>query len=456
MKVVVIGINHAGTSAIRTLLSINPSIEVVAFDRNDNISFLGCGIALTVSGVVKNTQDLFYSNPQELSSMGAKIHMNTDVIKVDRANKIITVKDLTSGETKEESYDKLIYAAGSWPIDLNFKNQHLKNIEICKLYQHALKLIDKANDDRIKKVAVIGSGYIGVELVEAFAQKGKEVALIDILSRPLGNYFDGEFTSQLEAAMRKHNINLYLGQTVKEFLPNSSGIEVGKVVTNKETIEADLVIMCVGFKPNTELLPDLKKVSNGALVINQKTQTSDPNIFAIGDCAAIYEASSKQYRHVALATNAVKTGIVAASQICGLDNVILPNIVGTNALCVFGLKYASTGLSEESARKILPNTKIRTAYYADNDRPEWMNTTEKVEVKIVFEEETFRLIGAQILSHGNSNHTEWIYALALAIQQGLNLFQVAFTDVYFLPHLNKPFNFVLSSILKSLGMKYIK
>lgn len=454
MKVVVIGINHAGTSAIRTMLSMNPNLEVVAFDRNDNISFLGCGIALTVSGVVKNTQDLFYSNPEELKSMGAKIHMSTDVVAIDTAKKVVTVKDLNSGKTWDESYDKMIYAAGSWPVNLNFKNQDLENIEICKIYQHALKLIDKANDEKIKKIAVVGSGYIGVELVEAFAEKGKQVALIDVLSRPLGNYFDNELTGHLEDGMKKHNVTLHLGQKVQEFLPDASGKAVAKVVTDKETIDADLVILCIGFRPNTDLLPDLKKVPNGALVINQKAQTSNPDIYAIGDCAAIYEASSQQHRNVALATNAVKTGIVAAAQICGIEGVVLPNIAGTNALCVFGLKYASTGLSEESAKRF--GLKVKSCYYSDNDRPEWMNTVEKVDIKIVFEEDTYRLVGAQILSHGNANHTEWIFALGLAIQKGMNLFEVAFTDVYFLPHLNKPFNFVLSAILKSIGMKYIK
>lgn len=453
MKIVVVGINHAGTSAIRTLLSMNPNVEVVAFDRNDNISFLGCGIALTVSGVVKNTQDLFYSNPTELTSMGAKIHMNTDVIAIDRENKTLTVKDLKTGQERQETYDKLIYAAGSWPVDLNFKNQNLKNIEICKIYQHALKLIEKANDPSIKKVAIVGSGYIGVELVEAFAKKGKQVALIDILPRALGNYFDSEFTTQLEDQMRKENISLHLGQKVEEFLPNANGA-VTKIVTDKETIDADLVILCIGFKPNTSLLDGLKKSQNGALVVNKEAQTSDPNIYAIGDCAAIFDAASQQYRNIALATNAVKTGIVAAAQICGLKNVVLENIVGTNALCVFGLKYASTGLSEESAKRF--GLKVQSSYFKDNDRPEWMNTVDKVEVKIVFEEDTYRLVGAQILSHGESNHTEWIFALGLAIQKGLNLFEVAFTDVYFLPHLNKPFNFVLSSILKVIGMKYIK
>ena len=453
MKVVVVGINHAGTSAIRTLLSINPEAEVIAFDRNNNISFLGCGIALSVSGVVKNTNDLFYSNPEELKSMGAKIFMNTDVVEINREEKFVRVVDLETNEERTETFDKLIYAAGSWPVDLHFENQDLKNIEICKLYQHALKLIEDADNSEIKKVAVIGAGYIGVELAEAYAEKGKEVALIDFLPRVLGNYYDESFTNELEESMRKGGINLHLGQKVSKFIANDDG-SVAKVVTDKEEIDADLVILCIGFKPNTELLPGLKKIQNGALVVNRKAQTSHPDIYAIGDCAAIFDAATKQYRHVALATNAVKLGIVAASQIAGLENVIIPNIVGTNAIAVFGLKYASTGVTEDVATKY--GLKVKSCHYFDNDRPEWMNTVEKVQVKLVYEEETYRLVGAQILSYGNSNHTEWIFSLALAIQLGLNLFQIAFTDVYFLPHLNKPFNFVLSSILKAIGMKYIK
>lgn len=453
MKIIVIGINHAGTSAIRTLLSQNSSHEVLAFDRNNNISFLGCGIALTVGGVVKNTKDLFYSNPEELTRMGAKIHMNTDVKKIDKINKTVTVVDLTTNKESVHSYDKLIYAAGSWPIDLHIKNQNLKKVEICKLYQHALKLIEEAKDPSIKDVVVVGAGYIGIELVEAYHQKGKNVTLVDFQDRVLANYFDKEFTDELENNLKKAGIKVYLGQTVTEYVGDATGKVVG-LKTNKlsGTIKADLVIQCVGFAPNTSLL-DVDKIKNGAIVVNEKVQTSDPNIYAIGDCVALYDAASKQHRHVALATNAVKTGIVAACQINGASFVTIPTIAGTNALCVFGLKYASTGLSEEAAKKF--GLKVKSSSYFDNDRPEWMNTVQKVRVKIVFEEETLRLVGAQILSYGDSNHTEWIFALALAIQQGLNLAQVALTDVYFLPHLNKPFNFVLSAILKSLGMKYI-
>lgn len=453
MRTIVIGINHAGTSAIRTLLSQNPSADVVAFDRNDNISFLGCGIALTVGGVVKNTEDLFYSNPQELANMGAKIFMKHDVKKIDVDAQVVYVEDLVTQKLTAWKYDKLIYAAGSWPIDRHVENQHLQNIEICKIYQHALKLIEKANDPSIQTVTVVGAGYIGIELVEAFYQKGKKVVLIDFAPRVLANYFDSEISSVLENQLTKSGITVYLGQGVKSYVGDHSGKVTGLITDKGVEIATDLVIQCVGFAPNNQLLDSLDKSSNGALIVNEKVQTSNQNIYAIGDCAAIYDAATKQHRNIALATNAVKTGIVAASQINGMQDVTLKSIVGTNALCVFEHKFASTGVSEEAAKRFGMN--VKSVYYEDNDRPEWMNTVEKVAIKIVYEVDTLRLVGAQILSFGNSNHSEWIIALGLAIQQGLSLLDVAFTDVYFLPHLNKPFNFVLSSILKAIGMKYI-
>lgn len=453
MRTIVVGINHAGTSAIRTLLSQNPNADVVAFDRNDNISFLGCGIALTVGGVVKDTRDLFYSNPQELTSMGAKIFMKHDVKKIDVNEKVVYVEDLETNKLTAWKYDKLIYAAGSWPIDRKVENQELKNIEICKIYQHALKLIEKANDPNIKTVTVVGAGYIGLELVEAFHQKGKHVVLVDFAPRVLANYFDSEMSSVLEEQLKQSGVEVYLGQGVQKYIGNQNGAVTGLVTDKGTQINTDLVIQCVGFAPNHQILEGIEKVQNGALKVNNKLQTSNPDVYAIGDCAAIYDAATRQHRNIALATNAVKTGIVAASQINGAEHVVLNSIVGTNALCVFGHKFASTGVSEEAAKRF--GLKVKSSYFEDNDRPEWMNTVQKVAIKVIYEEETLRLVGAQILSYGDANHSEWIFSLALAIQQGLNLLDVAFTDVYFLPHLNKPFNFVLSSILKAIGMKYI-
>ncbi len=449
-KIIVIGINHAGTSTIRTLLKQNKDANVVAYDRNTNISFLGCGIALTVNGTVRNTDDLFYCNAMKLKEMGAKINMYHDVIEIDRKKKTIKVKDLKTNKIMTDAYDKLVYAAGSWPIDLKFANSDLKGVEICKLYQHALKLIDEANNPNIKNVAIIGAGYIGIELAEAYHMKGKKVYLIDAQNRIVPKYFDTEFTNELQDKIKSEGVELILNSKVKGYQGKAgklTGIE-----TDSGIHPVDLAIECVGFLPNTKILEGVDKLPNGSVIVNSGMQSSDPDVYVIGDSAAVYNAASQKHQNVALATNAVKTGLVAASQINGAETVKLESVVGTNAICVFDHKLTSTGLSEEEALR--QGLKVKSVCIEDNDRPEWMNVFSKVKIKLVYDEKTLRLIGAQIGSYGEGNHTETIFYLALAIQKSMSLVEVALTDVYFLPHLNKPFNFVLTAILKAIGLDY--
>ena len=452
-KVIVVGANHAGTSVVRTLLSQNKDLDVTVYDRNDNISFLGCGIALSVSGVVKNVNDLFYSNCDELHHLGATVHMSTDVINIDTDKKEVTVRDLKTQEEDVASYDKLVYAAGSWPVDLRVENHDAGNIHICKLFQHAATLIEKADEPGIENVAIIGAGYIGIELAEAYHQKGKNVSLVDLRERVVPAYFDNEFTDKLEEDIKKSGVNLVLGAKLTAYQKGVNG-NVTHIVTDQGTFDADLVIQCIGFTPNTALLPDAEKLPNGALIVDSAMRTSIEDVYAIGDVAAIHHASTNTHRHVALATNAVKGGVVAASQINGVEQVKLESITGTNAISVFDNKLASTGLSESAAKA--EGLDVASSFYEDNDRPEFMGGTEKVRVKLIFEKESLRLVGAQVGSYGEHCHTECIFYLSLAIQRGMNLIELATTDVYFLPHFNKPFNFIISAILQALGLNYMK
>ncbi len=455
MKIIIVGINHAGTSALRTLLAQEEHHEVTAYDRNTNISFLGCGIALVVGGTVKDINDLFYCTPLKLERKGAKIRMSHDVTAIDHKAKTVTVKNLETGEVFQDTYDKLIYAAGSWPLEIpgiSAASNALLNVEICKLFQHAQELIKKADDPAIRNVAVIGAGYIGVELAEAYHKKGKKVTLIDLEQRTLVRYFDPEFTAPLEADIRKSGVTLALGERVLDFQGENG--KVTKVVTDKGSYPADLVIKCVGFKPNTELLPDAEKVHGGAIVVDEYMRTNLSDIYAIGDANAMYHAAFGKHLQVALATNAVKSGLTAASHLNGNLSIKIKSVVGTNAICVFDHKLASTGISEETAKKF--NMNVASSCVEDNDRPEFMDSYTKTRIKLVYEKGTLRLLGAQVGSYGDASHTEVIYYLALAIQQNLSLVDVAFTDVYFLPHFNKPFNFVLASIMQAIGLNYYK
>ncbi len=455
MKIILIGINHAGTSALRTLLAQNKGYEVTAYDRNTNISFLGCGIALAVGGIVKNLNDLFYCTPEKLKGKGAKILMNHEITAINPARHSVSVKDLSTGLTFEDNYDKLIYAAGSWPIDipgLPEEHRNFENVEICKLYQHAEELIKKADNPAIKSVAVVGSGYIGIELTEAYHKKGKKVTLIDIEKRIVPRYFDVEFTTPLEDDIRKAGVTLAMGEKVVD-LEGENG-KVVKVVTDKAAYPADLVIKSVGFRPNTALLADAKKSKNGAVIVDKFMRTSLPDIYAIGDAVAINHAALGEPVNVALATNAVKSGIAAASHIGGSEAAKIESVVGTNAICVFGHNLASTGLGEEFARQL--GLDAASSFVEDDDRPPFMGSTAKTKIKLVYDKKTLRLLGAQIGTKGDVSHTEVIYYLALAIQQKLTLPDLAFADVYFLPHFNKPFNFVLEAVLQALGYDYFK
>lgn len=451
MKIISVGTNHAGTSFVRTLAKVNKNAEIVAYDRNSNISFLGCGIALWVGGEFEDPSGLFYSNQKQLESMGIKVNMEHDIIEINENEKYVVVKNLKTGEEFKDKYDKLVYAGGTWPIVPPFPGVDLKNIFISKLYQHAQAIKEMAERSEVKDVVVIGAGYIGIELVEAFYKFGKNVTLVDMENRVIPKYFDEEFTKPMEKEMASKGINLKLGEKVKEFKGDADG-NVKFVVTDKGEYKADMVIMSIGFRPNTDILKGkVDLLPNGAVKVDRRMKSSNPDIYAIGDSAAIHHNVLNTHAHVALATNAVKTGIISALDISG-QGLDFPGVQGTNAISVFGFHYSSTGISEESCKVFKLNHKAE--FFQDKDRPEFMHDAEDVQIKITYDPKTLKLLGAQVGSSGQHNHTEVIYALSLAISKGMTLPEIALMDVFFLPHYNKPFNFILTPILNVLGIKY--
>ncbi|WP_338992105.1 FAD-dependent oxidoreductase [Spiroplasma endosymbiont of Seladonia tumulorum] len=451
MKIIVVGTNHAGTTAVRTLRRLDPKAEIVTYDKNNNISFLGCGIALWVSGKVKDPNGLFYALPEVLKNEGIKVNMEHEVLSIDNKNQKIRVKDLKSGNEFDDNYDKLILAIGSWPIIPPIEGIKQEGVHIVKWFQHG-ELVKKANDDKnIQNVVVCGAGYIGVELVDAFHQKGKNVTLVDISDRIMPRYYDKPFTDKVEAAMRKAGVNLRGGEKVIKFEGNNN--KVTKVVTDKGSYDADLVIWSVGFKPATEILNgviDLDK--NAAIKVDQYMQTSDPNIFAIGDCVEVYDNAKKQPAYIALATNAVRTGVIAAVNALKPAGLASPGFQGSNAINVFGWALASTGMTETVAKDLEFDYDQIT--FTDNDRPEFMDTYQEVLIKILWDKKTRKIIGAQVAS--DANHTEVMYMFSLAIMKGVTIDELPLIDIFFLPHFNKPYNFITLPGLEVLGLNYFK
>ncbi len=441
-KIVVVGANHAGTCCVNTILDNYKGNEVTVFDSNSNISFLGCGMALWIGKQIDGPDGLFYSSKEKLQEKGAKIYMETRVDSIDFEKKIVYATG-KNGEKHEETYDKLVLATGSWPIEPNIPGADLENVQYVKLYQHAEEVIKKLDsDDSIKNVTVVGAGYIGVELAEAFQRWGKNTTLIDIADCCLSTYYDDVFTTKMSDVLKKNGVNLEYAQRVVK-IEGTNHVE--KVITDKKEIDADMVVLAVGFNPNSSLgKQNLELFKNGAYKVDLTQMTSMPDVYAIGDCATVYDNSIKDTSYIALATNAVRSGIVAAHNVCGtkLESI---GVQGSNGISIYGYNMVSTGLTLKQA--------LNNGYdadctdFTDNQKPEFIRENQEVSIRIVYDKKTRRVLGAQIASYYDVSMG--IHMFSLAVQEGVTIDKLKLLDIFFLPHFNKPYNYITMAALTS-------
>ncbi|MGD9910230.1 MAG: FAD-dependent oxidoreductase [Candidatus Izemoplasmatales bacterium] len=445
MKVIVIGCTHAGTAAVKNIKTIYPEVEVTVYERNDNVSFLSCGIALYVGGVIKDVNGLFYSSPSELASLGVNTKMLHEVVKVDFEGKQVTVKDLSTGELLSDHYDKLVIASGSWPIIPRIPGIESENVLLSKNFFQANEIIEKTKD--VQKITVVGAGYIGVELAEAFEMQGKEVVLIDAEERIMPKYLDPEFTSIAEKAFTDHGIKLALGEKVDHFETENG--KVVKVHTNKSAYQTDLVIMCIGFRPNTKLFEaGVEMTPFGAIVVDEYMQTSRKDVFACGDSATVMYNPTGETRYIPLATNAVRMGTLVAR------NLMKPTMKslgtqGTSGIKIYEHNIASTGLTEGVAKE--RNINYGSVLIQDTNRPTFMPEYESVMLKVVFDKDSRKLLGGQILS--NADTTQHMNTLSVCIQNKMTVEELAVVDFFFQPHFNKPWNLLNLAALAALDVK---
>ena len=441
-KIVVVGVNHAGTACINTILDNYKEEQVVAFDGNSNISFLGCGMALWIGKQINGPEGLFYSSKEKLEEKGATIHMETEVTKIDFDQQAVYAKD-THGNELIERYDRLILATGSLPIIPPIPGKDLENVQQVKLYQNAQEVIEKLANEDLQDIVVVGAGYIGVELAEAFRRGDKRVTLIDIADTTLSGYYDPEFTALMDKNLRDHGIELALGEKVVEIKGEK---KCEAVVTDKGTYKADMVILAIGFRPNTALGADaLQLFKNGAYEVNNRQETSRKNVYAIGDCATVFDNASQQKAYIALATNAVRSGIVAAHNACGTDITSI-GVQGSNAISIYGLNLVSTGMSEKKAKAL--GLEVLSTEYEDYQKALFIeHGNEKVKIKIVYDKATRVVLGAQIASRYDISLG--IHLFSLAIQEKVTIDKLKLLDTFFLPHFNQPYNYITMAALNA-------
>jgi NADPH-dependent 2,4-dienoyl-CoA reductase/sulfur reductase-like enzyme len=450
-----IGANHAGTAAANTILdNQNPPSpggnELVIFDRNDNISYLGCGTALWVGRQIYGYEGLFYASRELFEKKGAKVYMETEITKIDYQGKKVFGKGKDGGEITE-SYDKLIIAAGSLPIIPRIPGVNLRRVESVKLFQDGQKINALMDEAGVKKVAVVGAGYIGVELAEAARRRGKDVLLFEATDASLSSYYDEWFTGDMDKILKDNGISLHFGEMVQEINgqangPDGAAGKVEAITTGKGRYPADMVIMAIGFKPNAALAQgELETFGNGAVKVNLKQETSVKDVYAIGDCATVYSNAVEERAYIALATNAVRSGVVAGHNACGTP-LESAGVQGSNGICIYGYKMVSTGLNLKAAAKAGYTPEYTD--YEDLQKPAFIKEeNHKVKIRIVYDKATRRVLGAQMASYHDISMG--IHLFSLAIEEKVTIDKLKLLDIFFLPHFNQPYNYITMAALSA-------
>ncbi|MDR1447670.1 MAG: FAD-dependent oxidoreductase [Candidatus Ancillula sp.] len=452
-RVVVIGANHSALSAINTIIDrFSGEVEVVAFEQDDNISFIGADGLLWVSGVVNDVQETLYSSEQKLKNKGIKLHMNTKVVEIDTQNHTVTGVS-SSGQKVVENWNKLILATGSEPILPRISGIQLENITTVKTLLDAYKLKNIATNSKIKSVGIIGGGYIGVETAEALrkARSDIKIQLFDTADKIMGKYYDEPFNKHVHEILERNRIEL---KTNEELLKITGSKKVERITTNIAKYNVDAVVFAIGFKPRASLLPELKRGSAGAYKVNRFGQTSNLDIYASGDCATVWHSVLEDDAYIALGSNATHHGILAGEN--AATSLTKPEVAlrkangvaGSNALCLFGEVFASTGLTHSAALSSGFNAQfidftstLKPAYIKDGNAI--------VQIRLVYNQVNkteHRLLGAQIYSEVDISGILSYFSLAL--DQKLTLEELRYVDLFFLPQVNQVYNFVQRAIAK--------
>lgn len=423
-RLVVIGGDAAGMTAVMQVRRRRPYLEIVVLEMGTWTSYSACGIPYLVGGEVASLQDLVARTPQELRDQHRiDVRLQHEAVGIDASSRRVEVRDHLRQRTIALEYDQLLVATGARPTRPDLPGIDLPHVRGVQTLDDAKALLDRIRAQECRRVAVVGGGYIGLEMAEAFVRRGAEVTLLeggDQLMRTI----DADMAERLVEPMKKMGIDVRLGVAV-------AGFEEGRVVLGDGShVASDLVLLGLGVTPNAEIAAAAGAATGpkGALTVDRRQRIAVDGLWAAGDCAASFHLVSRRPVHVALGTVANKQGRVAGINLGGAY-AAFPGVVGTAITKVCSLEVARTGLSEVEAasdgfdaRAVTIDTTTRAGYLPD---------AEPMTVKLLGERGTGRLLGAQIV--GGAGAAKRIDTVATALHGRLRVDEVVDLDLAYAP-----------------------
>lgn len=391
MKIVVIGGVAAGMSAAARARRLDEKAEIVVLERGDHVSFANCGLPYHIGGVIKDRDALLLQTPQSLQdSLNLEVRIRHEATGIDRKARHVLVRNLETGNEYEEKYDKLVLAPGAAPFRPPVPGVDNPRVFVLRNVTDMDRIIS-ALPKKGGKAVVVGAGYIGVEVAENFKELGLDVDIVELTEQILPP-FDNEMVHDLEERMRAHGINLHLGVSAKSFEDVKDKVSVN--LSRGNSLEADVVVMCVGVRPETTLAraAGLELGESGGIRVDNHMRTSDPDIYAAGDVVEVTNAVTGVNQLIPLAGPANRQGRVAAENICG-RNTVYTSTQGTAIVKVFDMTGAMTGVTEKQLLKLgRPFSKI---YLHPAGHSSYYPGTAPMHLKLLYDPENGKVLGAQ-------------------------------------------------------------
>ena len=457
MKVVIVGGVAGGATAAARIRRLDEKAEIIVFERSGYISYANCGLPYYIGGVIEDPEELTLQTPESFFSrfrVNMKVRHEVTAIHPDR--KTVSVKNLVTGEVFEEGYDKLLLSPGAKPVWPNLPGMDSDKLFTLRTVEDTFRIKEFINENKPESAVMVGGGFIGLEVAENLRELGMEVTIVQ-RPKQLMNPFDADMASFIHSEMRKHGVKLALGYSVEGFAETDGGVDV--LLKDNAPLHADMVILAIGVTPESALAKEagLDLGMKGSILVNDRMETSTPDIYAVGDAVQVKHYVTGEAALIALAGPANKQGRIAADNICGGDSRYLGS-QGSSVIKVFDMTAAATGINETNARKT--GLDVDTVILSPMSHAGYYPGGKLMTMKVVFEKETYRLLGAQIV--GYEGVDKRIDVLATAIHAGLKATELKDLDLAYAPPYSSakdPVNvagFMIDNISKGLKQWHLQ
>lgn len=428
MKVIIVGGVAGGATAAARIRRLDEQAEIVVFERSGYISYANCGLPYYIGGVIEDPEELTLQTPESFfSRFRVAMRVRHEVTAIHPDKKTVSVTNLETGDAFEESYDKLILSPGAKPTQPRLPGVGLDRLFTLRTVEDTFHIKEYIDRNHPQSAVLAGGGFISLELAENLRELGMEVTIVQ-RPKQLMNPFDLDMAAFIHSEMRRHGVRLALGHTVEGFEEKNGGVDV--LLKDEAPLHADMVVLAIGVSPDTHLAQEagLELGVKGSIVVNDRMETSVPDIYAVGDAVQVRHFVTGQDVLLSLAGPANKQGRIAADNICGGDSHYTGS-QGSSVIKVFDMTAASTGVNETNARKA--GLDVDTVILSPMSHAGYYPGGKVMTMKVAFEKETYRLLGAQIV--GYEGVDKRIDVLATAIRTGLKATELKDLDLAYAP-----------------------